>query len=56
MTNALSMKVELMNTVQLEGEGQANQLHSNFLFKIENGLYSDLKTVTLMQLIKEGKI
>ncbi|XP_065049792.1 uncharacterized protein LOC135679736 [Musa acuminata AAA Group] len=55
VTDALSQKVECVNVVQLEGRGQANQLHYNFLSKIRDGLYSDPQAVTLMQLIKEGK-
>ena len=55
VAHALSRKVEHMNVVQLEGRGQASQLHSNFLSKIRDGLYSDPQAVTLMQLIKEGK-
>ena len=55
VTDALSRKVERVNVVQLEGKGQASQLHSNFLSRIWDGLYSDPQTVILMQLIKEGK-
>ena len=55
MADALSQKVEHVNVVQLEGGGQASQLHSNFLSRIRDGLYSDPQAVILMQLIKEGK-
>ena len=55
VVDALSRKVEHVNAVQLEGRGQACQLHSNFLSRIMDGLYSDPQAVTLMQLIKEGK-
>ena len=55
VTDALSRKMELVNVMQLEGGGQVNQLHSNFLSKIRDGLYNDPQAVTLMQLIKEGK-
>ena len=55
VADALSRKVERVNAAQLEGGGQASQLHSNFLSRIRDGLYSDPQTVILMQLIKEGK-
>ena len=52
MVDALSRKVELANAMQLEGGGQASQLHSNFLSRIKDGLYGDPQTVILIQLIK----
>ena len=55
VADALSRKVECVNAAQLEGRGQASQLHSNFLSRIRDGLYSDPQAVILMQLIKEGK-
>lgn len=55
MANVLSRKVELVNSVQLEGGGQANQLRSNFLSRIKDRLNSNPQVVTLLQLIKEGK-
>ena len=53
--DTLSRKVERVNAIQPEGGGQASQLHSNFLSRIKDGLYSYPQAVTLMQLIKEGK-
>ncbi|KAJ8459553.1 hypothetical protein OPV22_032479 [Ensete ventricosum] len=41
VADALSQKVELVNAIQLEGRGQASQLHSNFLSRIRGGLYRD---------------
>ena len=55
VADALSRKVECVNAAQLEGRGQVSQLHSNFLSRIRDGLYSDPQAVILMQLIKEGK-
>ena len=55
VADALSRKVERVNVVQLEGRGQASQLHSNFLSRIRDGLYSDPQTEALIQLIKEDK-
>ena len=51
MIHALSRKVEQVNVIQLEGKGQASQLHSDFLSRIRDRLYSDPQVVTLMQLI-----
>ena len=55
MAYALSKKVEMVNAIQLEGGGQASQLHSNFLLIIKDELYSNPQAVTLMQLIKKCK-
>ena len=55
MVDTLSQKVEHVNVIQSESKGQASRLHSNFLSKIRDGLYSDSQAAMLMQLIKEGK-